>query len=56
MVPIQDVLHRIVRDAAFGAGSVVIGYRDRVREVLRDGKLIWRRHVGGKDSIDDDDS
>lgn len=31
MVPIQDILHRIARDPAFGAGGFVIGYRDRAR-------------------------
>jgi hypothetical protein len=29
MVPIQDILHRIVRDAEFGSGDFVVGYRDR---------------------------
>ncbi len=94
MVPIQDILHRIAWDPAFGAGGFVIGYRDRlrgrtvripferivlgegrgfsfdvigadgvarmipfhrVREVLRDGKIIWRRRVGGEDMNDEDD-
>jgi uncharacterized protein (UPF0248 family) len=93
MTPIQDILHRIVWDPAFGNGSFVIGYRDRlrerivripfervvlgegsrfsfdvvgrdgvarmipyhrVREVLRDGKVIWRRHVGSEDDTDAD--
>jgi uncharacterized protein (UPF0248 family) len=95
MTPIQDILHRIVWDPAFGTGSFVIGYRDRlrerivripfervvlgegsrfsfdvvgrdgvarmipyhrVREVLRDGKVIWRRHVDSEDDADDDRS
>lgn len=94
MVPIQDILHRIVRDPAFGAGDFVVGYRDRkwrrtvripfrrivlgeghgfafdvvgadggarmipchhVREVLRDGKVVWRRRVGGEDEEDEED-
>jgi uncharacterized protein (UPF0248 family) len=29
MVPIQDILHRIVWDAEFGSGDFVVGYRDR---------------------------
>jgi hypothetical protein len=28
----------------------------RVREVLRDGKVIWRRHVDSEDDADDDRS
>jgi len=93
MTPIQDILHRIVWDPAFGSGSFVIGYRDRlrervvripfervvlgegsrfsfdvvgcdgvarmipyhrVREVLRDGKVIWRRHVDSEHDAADD--
>jgi uncharacterized protein (UPF0248 family) len=93
MVPIQDILHRIAWDPAFGAGGFVIGYRDRVRgrtvripferivlgegrgfsfdvigadgaarmipyhrvrEVLRDGKVIWRRQVAREDDTGDD--
>ena len=93
MTPIQDILHRIVWDAAFGSGRFVIGYRDRVRgrivripferivlatgrgfafdvvdtdgvarmipyhrvrEVRRDGLVIWRREVGSEENCDDD--
>ncbi|WP_075791633.1 DUF504 domain-containing protein [Massilia putida] len=92
MVPIQDILHRIVWDPGFGGGSFVIGYRDRrrerivripfervvlgegsrfsfdvvgrdgvarmipyhrVREVLRDGEVIWRRRVDSEDKAED---
>lgn len=82
MIPIQDLLHRIQWDPAFGRGAIEIGYLDRVehcivrvpwsqvrlqpgehfalevvgsdghphmvplhrvREVWRDGALIWQR-------------
>ena len=55
MMPVQDLLHRIRWDPQFGKGEFEIGYDDRVagrvvrvpfwrvREVWRDGKLIWRR-------------
>jgi uncharacterized protein (UPF0248 family) len=94
MIPIQDILHRIVWDPAFGDGRFVVGYRDRrhadivripferivladgrgfafdvvgadgvvrmipyhrVREVRRDGKIIWRRRVGNEENDDEDD-
>jgi len=95
MTPIQDILHRIIWDPAFGNGRFVVGYRDRlrdgivrvpfervvlgegrgfafdvvgadgvvrmipyhrVREVRRDGKVIWRRHVGNEKNDDEDDA
>jgi len=51
MVPIQDILHRIAWDPVFGADGVarMIPYH-RVREVLRDGKIIWRRRVDDEDA------
>jgi len=36
MIPIQDLLHRIQWDPAFGNGRFTIGYFDRVRhEIIR---------------------
>jgi uncharacterized protein (UPF0248 family) len=94
MTPIQDILHRIAWDPAFGSGSFVIGYLDRlsgrivripfervvlapgrgfafdvvdadgvarmipyhrVREVRRDGRIIWRRDVASERKDGDDD-
>lgn len=34
MLPIQDLLHRIQWDRAFGDAQFVIGYRDRVTKQL----------------------
>jgi uncharacterized protein (UPF0248 family) len=54
---------RVVLGAGRGFSFDVVG-RDgvarmipyhRVREVWRDGVVIWRRHVGSEDKADDDD-
>ncbi|MBI2311362.1 MAG: DUF504 domain-containing protein [Betaproteobacteria bacterium] len=55
MIPIRRLLSRIQWDSEFAKGDFVLGYYDRVeakirrvplhrvREVLRDGELIWKR-------------
>ena len=36
MIPIQDLLHRILWDPEFGRGEFVIGYYDRIEhEIIR---------------------
>ena len=34
MIPIQDVLHRILWDPEFGRGKFVIGYYDRIEHEI----------------------
>lgn len=43
MQPIDKLLARIKWDKEFGDAAFAIGYLDRVREVFRNGALIWQR-------------